>query len=405
MNQAINLTGYSIALPDVAHGAGCYIFSEKGKRYLDFTSGVWALPLGHSHPLVNTVISEQSAKITHTSYGYSTTITEEAAHLLSEVAGMPEGKVLFLSSGSEAVETGLKTLRNLTQKKLLRISISYLAAYGIAGSTDNGIWHTFDYSQCKVCKIRDCNNCEFFHSIPFNEIGAFILEPGCSMGLVHFPTPELIKQIINKIKSSSGYVFVDEVTTGFGRTGKWFGYEHYDFQPDIIATGKGMGNGYPVSSVIFTPEIYEKLRFSNFHHAQSHQNDPLGAAVVKAVIGAFVIEKIIDKSSRNGKIIAEHLRLLKYEFSIIKDIRCHGMMFAIEFLQDENFSTPQLVHEIMMGKGIITELKLSANMIRFFPPLIVTGEEIEFFIGTLKFVLHFVEGIIHKSELYTETES
>ncbi len=132
----------------------------------------------------------------------------------------------------------------------MTMSDSYFGAYGDASAKDSDKWFLFDWNECERCTQEVCaKDCSVYSDIPFDEVGAFLFEPGSSSGMVRFPPPKLISNIVQDMSAADGLVMVNEVTTGVGRTGKWFGFQHYDMQPDIVAMGKGIGNGYPVSAV------------------------------------------------------------------------------------------------------------------------------------------------------------
>ncbi len=170
-----------------------------------------------------------------------------------------------MSSGSESVEYSVKLIRSFSDNPyFLTMSNCYLSAFGISGERSDSDWIHFDW--------RNENSIE---TVDFSKIGAFVFEPGSSLGLVHFPPRDLIQEIVKQIREDGGYVIANEVTTGMGRTGKWFGFNHYDTIPDIVAIGKGLGNGYPVSCVAISDSVIEKVDFKKYHYAQSHQNDPL----------------------------------------------------------------------------------------------------------------------------------
>jgi acetylornithine aminotransferase len=133
----------------------------------------------------------------------------------------------------------------------LTFSDSYFGAYGEASNRVNDQWHQYNWLDCS-CRSNGegcMGECSEFKNIPFEDIGIFLFEPGRSSGLVRFPSQRLIDRIIKRINNNNGIIFINEITTGIGRTGKWFGFQHYDLQPDIVAVGKGLGNGYPVSAV------------------------------------------------------------------------------------------------------------------------------------------------------------
>ncbi len=117
--------------------------------------------------------------------------------------------------------------------------------------------------------------------MPFEDIAGLIFEPGSASGLVKFPPHGLVQTLVGIIRQRGGLLVVDEVTTGLGRTGAWYGFEHYALQPDIVALGKALGNGYPVSAVAMTHDLADRLEQDGFHYVQSHQNDPLGCAIVR----------------------------------------------------------------------------------------------------------------------------
>lgn len=141
----------------------------------------------------------------------------------------------------------------------------------------------FDWRPCADCPgEKSCDAaCERWASIPFDTLGGFLFEPGSSGGLVRFPPRKLIDGIVAAVRTRGGLVAVNEVTTGMGRTGTWFGHQHYALAPDIVAPGKGLGNGYPVSATAVAPHVVKLLGERELAYAQSHQNGPLGAAVAR----------------------------------------------------------------------------------------------------------------------------
>ncbi len=165
----------------------------------------------------------------------------------------------------------------------------------------------------------------------FDRIGGFLFEPGSSSGLVRFPPEKLIQRIVGAVQRAGGFVLVNEVTTGVGRTGKWFGYEHYAISPDIVATGKGIGNGYPVSVAAFGPRVVERLGGREVKYAQSHQNDPVGAAVVREVIRLIREEGLLDREPGDLEDPARRAwTRCGARTGAIREIRARGLMVAVE---------------------------------------------------------------------------
>jgi acetylornithine aminotransferase len=311
---------------------------------------------------------------------------EQASSAVLNISNMPEGKCVFLSSGSEAVEFGVQALRKITAKPLiLTLSDSFLGSYGSAGSKRKDEWYLFDWRECSICDSSDaCDpECRYFSQIPFDRIGGFVFEPGSSSGLVRFPPKSFIQNVVKFIRQHEGFIQINEITTGLGRTGKWFGFQHYGIEPDIVSMGKGLGNGYPVSAIAMTPEIIEHLSKMSFYYYQSHQNDPLGCAVATAVINILQDEKIIEKSNSAAEYLFNGLQQLEKKYSNIQEIRGRGLMFAIEFadtLADDLLSD---LYVQCIQRGFILAKRPGLNVFRIDPPLIIQKEDIDHFLETL----------------------
>jgi acetylornithine aminotransferase len=168
-------------------------------------------------------------------------------------------------------------------------------------------------------------------------------------------------------------IAVNEITTGMGRTGKWFGFQHYDIQPDIISLGKGLGNGYPVSAVAMRLEVARKLEESGFHYVQSHQNDPLGCSVAKEVIDIFRAEAWVEKGNTKGAYFLEGLQQLEKKHAVVKEARGRGMELALEFHPGFSATSACLA---LLEKGFLVGYYPAGNMLRFDPALTIEKEDI-----------------------------
>jgi acetylornithine aminotransferase len=427
MTHVLRCTGYELVKRDIVRAQGCFLYDAQGRRYLDLEAGVWCAALGHNHPRVNQVICEQLERVAHLGYRYTTHVVEgAAAAVLSTLArpecrtlgtrdaatttgrdsadsdrgrGTPctrmpvprsddapgprsafsEGKCVFLSSGSEAVEFGVQVARRLIgQPLLLTLSDAYLAAYGSAGTKDPSEWYSFDWTSCAACPHAEwCDpGCPHLREIPWQRIGGWVFEPGSSSGLVRFPPLGLVLTLARLTQEQGGLLVVDEVTTGLGRTGAWYGFQHYGLDPDIVALGKGLGNGYPVSAVAMRGEVTEQLEESGeFHYAQSHQNDPLGCAVAKEVITVLRQERLVERSAEVGSAFLNELRHLVSRHDVVREARGRGLMIAVQFAPDERALVKPLYHELV-ERGFFVGCKPLANLLRFYPPLTVAKEDI-----------------------------
>lgn len=374
---------HEIVKTDFVKAENCYLYDTEGKQYVDFESGIWCTALGHCHPRINNVMEAQIKKVVHLGTRYPHFIAEEAAKDILDIVGIDNGKYVFLSSGSEAVEFGVQIARRVTEKPLfLTFSNSYLAAYGSAGKKNADEWELFDWTGCEHGGQCDC-----LDTIPFENIGGFIFEPGGSgSGFVKFPPKQLVNDITHRVKQQGGLLVGNEVTTGIGRTGKWFGFQHYDIQPDIVAIGKGIGNGYPVSAVAMRRDIAEKIECSGFGYAQSHQNDPLGCSIVKEVITVLKDGDLIEKGNAIGTFFLNGLKRIERRFDVVKDTRGRGLLLALEFYPHAQISATSAFH-VLLAKGFLVGYYPNGNILRFDPALTVDKKDIERLLACIESIL------------------
>jgi acetylornithine aminotransferase len=393
--------GQDLLLTDMVRAENCQLYDSQGNRYVDLESGVWCTAIGHGNPRILQAASEQAAQIGHSGFNYSSEVVEEAAQEVLSLLGLDGGKCVFLCSGSEAVEYGVRVAQSISDRPLvMTMADSYFGAYGSASRKQIDEWFIFDWTACASCSVTgECNeSCENWEAIPFDQIGGFLLEPGSSSGLVRFPPEKLIRNIVRAIKEKDGLVLVNEVTTGVGRTGTWFGYQHYGISPDIVALGKGIGNGYPVSVAAFGPAVVKRLGGRTIKYAQSHQNDPPGAAVVREVIRFIREEGLIERSRDIATLLRIGLDGIKARNSRIKDIRSRGLMMAIEMNDDPEASFAVRTHRELIRRGFILGLRPGTSVLRIDPSLTVDAKDIESFLETLEDVLAGMESVEEEAD-------
>ncbi|MFC1652887.1 aspartate aminotransferase family protein [Planctomycetota bacterium] len=353
------------------HGLGCALTDITGKTYLDCESGVWCTCLGHNHPAMNDVLKQQCDRLTHIGYRFRAEVIEKAALRLLDITGLTGGRCVFLTSGSETVHVAMRVAQVATKRnRWVVLDPSYLAAYGEGDCTQSQQWFVVD---------RDAE--ELDPDIAWDQVAGFVFEPGSSAGRVHFPATALVSRIVHQVREHGGLIIAEEVTTGMGRTGAWFGYNHYNIQPDIVAVGKGIGNGYPVSAVGVSPQVAQAVKKTGLHYVQSHQNDPLGCAVALAVLQTLQDENLIVRSQDLGRRLRDQLLALQKETSIIKDVRGRGLMVAVEF---QPTTMAGEVFENLLTRGIIVGCNPDYNLIRFMPPLVISEQQIKQIIEELQ---------------------
>jgi acetylornithine/N-succinyldiaminopimelate aminotransferase len=389
MDSILDCTGHELKVPNIVRSDGVYLFDADEKRYVDLESGVWCTALGHKNRRINDVIKDQVDRIIHVGFCYSSEIVDEAAKSLLKIGKFKNGKCVFLSSGSEAIEILRQISRVLSVKeqKTLTLHDAYLGSYGSVINRGRD-WYSFNWDKCDTCPKRAaCDDaCESLQDIP-QDVSEFIFEPGSASGFVRFPPKALIKKIDTIVRKNGGLVLANEVTTGIGRTGKWFGYQHYEIEPDMVAIGKGIGNGYPVSAAIVSHDIASKLQETSFGYMQGHQNDPLGAAVVREVIQTIIDGNLIERAQKNGVTFNAQLNYL-VDGKVITGIRGRGLMFAIDLASEKTTSD---IYDKLIEYGYIVCNR--GSFLRIDPPLTITEKQFREFVDTLSFIVASIESI------------
>jgi acetylornithine aminotransferase len=383
MKHIFNCIGHKLKIPNIVKSDGVYIIADSGKRYMDLESGVWCISVGHKNRRVNEAITNQINSIIQSGFSYSSPIVDRAAERVLEITGLGDGKCVFLCSGSEAIEIGRQISKHLTGLHLsMTLHDSYLGAYSSVSDRSSG-WFLFDWTTCENCQLKNkcTRECGLLKQIPAG-ISEFVFEPGSSSGYVRFPPESMIKNLIEIVRENGGKILVNEITTGIGRTGKWFGYQHYDINPDIIAIGKGIGNGYPVSIAVLSETTISELEVKPFKYSQSHQNDPLGASVVQEVIDIIEEAGLISQAQRNG---IRFLRQLEHlvDGEILKGVRGRGMMIAVDVCDQK--LTERICNELI-DQGYIVGNR--GNFLRIDPPLTITEDEFDSFVEALEDIVH-----------------
>ncbi|MCP3662542.1 MAG: aminotransferase class III-fold pyridoxal phosphate-dependent enzyme [Gammaproteobacteria bacterium] len=187
--------------------------------------------------------------------------------------------------------------------------------------------------------------------------------------------------LMERLRKNNGKIIVNEVTTRVGRTGKWLGNQHYEIEPDMIAIGKGIGNGYPVSAALVNIEIASELQKSTFGYMQGHQNDPLGAAVVREVIQTIIDENLIASAQKNGVIFHTQLKSLVDE-EVVIGVRSRGLMFAID-LASEKISSE--IYDDLIERGYIVCNR--GSFLRIDPPLTISNNQFSEFVDALSLIV------------------
>lgn len=390
-------------------GKGATLKDTEGKEYIDCFAGVAVVNAGHCHPKVVKAVKEQVEKITHLSTLYYTVPMGTLAKRLSDMVPIQPGKVkksFFCNSGTEANEHAATLAKKYTKKSEviglqcgfygrggLTMGISGLGAWRAGlGPFMPGILHAPSYYcyRCPLGHMEGPPACEYacaryvehmLKTETTQQVAAFIAEPIFGIGgCVHAPKDYF--KIVNEILEPNGILLViDEVQTGFGRTGDMFAIEYYGVEPDIMSLAKGIASGIPMGAIVSKAEIADSYLGPHF---STFGGNPLSCVAALASIDAIIEEKMPENAARVGAEITKRLKELQEEHRMLDDVQGRGLMIGAEIVADKKSRKPapnevltRIQKEaadrgVLLGRG-----GLYYNRIRIQPPLNITKEQAE----------------------------
>lgn len=389
----------------VAEGKNAYVKDLEDNTYLDFFGGILTVSIGHCNDEVNNAVKAQMDKLIHISTLYPTIPIVELAEKLVNVTPGKLEKCFFTASGTEADETAVMLAQLYTgNSELIALRYGYSGRSLLAQSlTAHSSWRAIPtqvasikhalspycyrcplklkYPDCGVACAEDVK--ELIATTTIGNIAGILVEPIQGVGGFITPPKEYFKIIAEIIREHGGIFISDEIQTGFGRTGKMWGIEHYGVEPDIITMAKGIANGFPISAVITTNEIAASLTKNTI---STFGGNPVSCVAAMKTIEIILRDKLAENSAEMGIILRNGLEALKEKYpKVIGDVRGMGLMQAIELVVDEtNFDrTPntqaadQLLEETKKRGLLIGRGGLYGNAIRISPPMNINKNEIE----------------------------
>lgn len=362
----------------ITKGEGCWLWDMDGRRYLDFLSGIAVCNLGHAPRSVVEALTNQANRLFHVSNLFHTEVQIRAAQLLVEYSFAD--KVFFCNSGAEANEAAIKLARRYSWKKYGEGRSEIIA---MQNSFHGRTMATLSATGQTKFQVGFSPLLEGFSFVPFNDRSALenaisertcavILELIQSEGGVYVADKEYIKFICELASQRDILVILDEVQTAMGRTGKFFGYEHYKMEPDVVSLAKALGGGFPVGAIIAKEEVASA--FEPGTHASTFGGNALACSAVVATINTLVGEGVVANCDKMGRLLVEGLLALKRKFPIIVDVRGMGLLLGIEL----SIPGEPLVQEFLKEGVILYATK--GNVLRLLPPLIIQREEIDLFL-------------------------
>jgi acetylornithine/LysW-gamma-L-lysine aminotransferase len=362
----------------IVRGQGASLWDINGKEYIDCSSGHGVANLGHAHPKVAAAIAEQSTQLVTL---FETFYNDKRAELMEKITSLIPGldKVFFCNSGTEAVEAALKFARVSTGRKNV-----IAAMRGFHGRTMGALSATFNkkYKEPFEPLVPGFshvayNNIDALEAAVTDQVAAVILEAVQGEGGVYSADPQYL-QAARRICTERGtLLIIDEVQSGLGRTGKLFAFQYSDITPDIVCIAKSLAGGLPMGAVLFGDSV---KNLAPGLHGSTFGGNPLSCAAAVAALTAIIEEDLPGQAAAKGAYLLEELKSI--ESPLIREVRGRGLMVGIELKQKV---APYLA---ALQERQILALNAGLTTIRLLPPLVITREQLDRVVETLKEVLN-----------------
>ena len=393
-------THYTSIIP--THGEGALLFDQDGKRYLDFTCGIAVTNTGHCHPKVVEAIRKQAGLLLH---GQANIIVHEPLlQLVEEMQTIVSPSLdgfFFSNSGAEAVEGALKLARQAsgkpniivfqgsfhgrtvgtmsltTSKTIYRAGYQPLMPGVFVAPYPYALRFGWDEAETTRFCLQELELMLISQTAP-QETAAILIEPVLGEGGYVVPPKRFLQSLRTLCDQHGILLILDEIQSGFGRTGKWFAHEYFDITPDIMTIAKGLGSGMPISGVVSRLDLMKK--WTPGSHGGTYGGNAVAAAAAVATIKAIKEEKMLENCLARGNQLMEGLKKLQKNYPVMMDIRGLGLMVGAEFRSADNkpdkAAAKAVAHACLEHGLMLLTCGPWDNTIRFMPPLVVTEEQV-----------------------------
>lgn len=355
-------------------GRGTELWDDSGKRYLDFLSGLAVTSLGHSHPAVAEALCAQSNTLLHVSNLYGTKPGQGVARTLDRLIG-GGGRVFFCNSGAEANEAGIKLARKWGGRGKHVVVSAWRSFHGRTLATLHATGQPEKHETFQPLpegfRHATWNDADDFERVLDEHVAAVLLEPVQGEGGVNPGDIEFFRAIRRICDERQILLIVDEVQTGLGRTGEWFGFQHFGIEPDIVTMAKALGNGVPIGACWARAEVADAFKPGD--HATTFGGQPLAAAAAQAVLQTM--ESIDAPALANAR--GEHLRTKLLALPAVVDVRGLGLLLGVEL--DPSALGERSAKDISaecLAEGLVVN-GVTDTALRLAPPLTVSEAEID----------------------------
>ncbi len=377
LSTRVLMPNYRRAPVAFREGRGMRLWDLEGKEYLDFLAGIAVDVLGHCHPRHVAAIHAQAARLIHVSNLFQVAEQAELGRLLVEVTGIPGGQALFCNSGAEACEGAIKLARKAGRARQGRNVFEIIvASRSFHGRTMGALSATTNpkYQEGFEPLVPG------FVEVPFNDLGAVeraitprtaavLMEPVQGEGGIYPASDEFLIGLRRLCDDRGLLLVLDEIQCGFGRTGRWFAYQHAGVTPDVVTLAKGLGGGVPIGALVARRAVAEA--FQPGTHGTTFGGNPLACAAAIAVVQTIQDENLVARASEMGDYLMARLRDLTKTAPAITEVRGRGLMVAAEL----TVPSDQVVAACLARGLLVNNVRPTA--VRMVPPLIVGRAEID----------------------------
>ncbi|MFJ4454728.1 4-aminobutyrate--2-oxoglutarate transaminase [Pseudomonas sp. NPDC089392] len=391
----------------IERAQGAELWDVDGRRYLDFVGGIGVLNIGHNHPDVVAAVQAQLARISHACFqvvAYQPYI-ELAKRLSSLIGGEQAHKAVFFTSGAEAVENAIKIARAHTKRSAVIAFRGGFHGRTLLGTTLTGmsqpykqnfgpfapeVFHT-PYpdayrgvsTEMALAALHEL----FATQVAAERVAAIIIEPVQGDG-GFLAAPAEFMQALRALTEQHGIVLIcDEIQTGFGRTGKMFGFQHSGIQPDLVTVAKSLAGGLPLSGVVGRAQIMDAPLPGGL--GGTYGGNALACAAALAVIDTYARDGLVERGQQLGERLRDGLLALQARYPQIGDVRATGFMVAMELVKDDAQASPdaevtqQVIDRARAGGLLVIKCGVHRNVVRFLAPLVTTEAQVDEALGIL----------------------
>ncbi len=367
-------------------GEGAWLWDTEGNKYLDAMCGIAVTGLGHAHPQITRVICEQAGRLMHTTNLFGIKHQQTLGEKLVQLSGMD--KCFFANSGAEANEAALKIARlyghhqGMEQAAIIVMENSFhgrtLATLSATGSRK--VQAGFEPLVTGFLRVP-YNDLHAIETIAKHEknVVAVLVEPVQGESGINIPGEEYLSGIRALCDKHKWLMMLDEIQTGMGRSGKWFGFQHYDILPDVMTLAKGLGNGFPIGACIARGKAAQTFQPGN--HGTTFGGNPLACRTALEVIDVIEQNRLVDRAAQLGSRILRGLQTALQGAPHVKEIRGKGLLLAVELT-----APCAALAKAALDNGIVINIT-NNNIIRILPPLILSDAEADLMVEKIAVVV------------------